>query len=97
MITLKIIGKQDCVPCNSAKKKWNLYLEKWNMKEKVDFMFLDVDTDEGKAEAEFYEVDDVPFTTIEYDDEPIKSWKDKIVEKSEVRKVLDNLLCQEKN
>lgn len=92
MIVLKILGKQNCAPCQSAKNKWSTMLDKWNMRDKINFVFKDIETEEGRAEAEFYEVKDVPFTVIEVDDEPVKSWKDKIVDNNEVKKVLESLI-----
>lgn len=91
MIVLKIIGKKDCNPCESAKRKWIELLDKWNISDRVKFIFSDAEEDQGRAEAEFYEVIDFPCTVIEYKDEPIKIYREKIVSSEEVKRILVDL------
>lgn len=57
---IEIYGKQDCPLCQSAKKKVNHLLTKWDMSNSVRVVFLDMATPQGAAEGDFYDVFDIP-------------------------------------
>lgn len=57
---IEIYGKQDCKLCQSAKKKINLFLTKWDVGDQVRVVFQDMETEDGAAEGDFFDVFDIP-------------------------------------
>jgi hypothetical protein len=57
---IEIYGKQNCELCESAKKKVAHFLEKWDMKERVQVVFHDMETVEGASEGDFFDVFEIP-------------------------------------
>jgi thiol-disulfide isomerase/thioredoxin len=73
---IEVYGKQDCGLCEAAKKKVARYLEKWEMTDEVDVVFRDMETVDGAAEGDFYDVFDIPTVLVKDGDELVDRWDD---------------------
>ncbi len=78
MILIKIFGKQNCDACKNTKEKFNLFLSKWESKEKIEIKFIDLDTVDGLTEGAMDDATDVPTTIIERDGKEIARWRGKV-------------------
>jgi len=57
---IEIYGKQGCNLCKSTKRKIEHLLSKWSLGPKVQLVFRDTDTEYGAAEADFFDVFEIP-------------------------------------
>ena len=72
---IEIYGRQNCGLCESAKKKIALFLSKWEMAQKVEVAFHDIETPDGAAEGDFFDVFDIPTVLLKKDpDTVIARW-----------------------
>ena len=72
---LEIYGKQGCDLCHSARRKIGHLLNKWSMGDEVEVKFMDTDTVDGAAEADFFDVFEIPSVLIkESKDEVLARW-----------------------
>ena len=72
---IEIYGKQGCSLCQSAKKKIGLMLDKWDMTAQVDVVFQDMETVDGAAEGDFFDVFHVPSVLLKRDaDSVLARW-----------------------
>ena len=65
---LDVYGKEGCGLCKSAHKKLAVFLEKHRMSERVEVKFVDMLTEHGAAEGDFFDVFDVPTVLFMRDD-----------------------------
>jgi len=68
---IEIYGKQNCKLCESAKKKVSHFLEKWGMKDNVKIVFQDMETEDGAAEGDFFDVFDIPSVLLKSDSDVV--------------------------
>jgi hypothetical protein len=66
-VIIEIYGKQDCPLCESAKKKIAHFLKQWDQAEAVQVVFHDMETIEGAAEGDFFDVFDIPSVLLKRD------------------------------
>ena len=86
---IKIFGKESCDLCQSAKKKIAFFLAHWNMSEKVEVTYFDMDSPQGLAEGAFYDVGKIPTIIAEKEDGRIlKKWEAQAPLSEEMRRVL---------
>ena len=72
---IEIYGKQDCALCESAKKKIAHFLKQWDQAEEVQVVFHDMETIEGAAEGDFFDVFDIPSVLLkDKDDAVLARW-----------------------
>jgi hypothetical protein len=72
---IEIYGKQECKLCESSKRKVAHFLKKWDMSEDVQVVFQDMDTVDGAAEGDFFDVFEVPSVLLkEGRDEVVARW-----------------------
>lgn len=72
---IEIYGKQGCSLCQSAKKKIGLLLAKWETKDAVEVVFQDMETEDGAAEGDFFDVFDIPSVLLKPDaDSVLARW-----------------------
>ncbi len=87
---IEIYGKQDCELCASAKRKVNHLLSKWGMAEKVKVVFWDMETEDGAAEGDFFDVFEVPSVLVKTREDPdrvIGRWEGKAPPSGELRRL----------
>ncbi len=63
-LRVSIFGKADCDLCQSAKRKVQFFLNKWDMTDRVELRFHDVDTLDGLTEGAYFDATDVPATLV---------------------------------
>jgi len=89
---IEIYGKEGCDLCHSAWKKVNTLLEKWSMDEEVEVKFMDTDTVDGAAEADFFDVFEIPGVLVKEDkDEVIARWEGEAPSSDELQESLQQL------
>ena len=57
---IEVYGRQGCKLCESAKKKIEHFLEKWGVGKEHEIIFVDMESEFGAAEGDFYDVFHVP-------------------------------------
>jgi len=57
---IEVYGRQSCTLCQSAKRKIQYLLRRWNVEATVQTVFIDMDTEAGAAEADFFDVFNIP-------------------------------------
>ena len=64
---IEIYGKQDCELCKSARKKVVHFLDRWKLNDSVQVVFQDVETVEGAAEGDYFDVFEIPSVLLKQD------------------------------
>jgi thiol-disulfide isomerase/thioredoxin len=57
---IEVYGKQGCSLCKSAMKKVEFFLDKNAASQGVELRFMDVETEHGAAEGDFFDVFEIP-------------------------------------
>ena len=70
-MVVEVYGKQDCQLCKSVSRKMGHFLAKWGLHESVKSSFMDMETEYGAAEGDFYEVFRIPSVLVKDQDERI--------------------------
>jgi len=65
---IEIYGKKDCKLCESAEKKVEHFLQKWELSTRVQVVFQDMLTPDGAAEGDFFDVFQVPSVLLKADE-----------------------------
>jgi hypothetical protein len=74
----EVYGKQGCDLCKSAHTKLTLFLDKHCVGQGVALNFVDVETEEGAAEGDFYDVFHIPTVLLLKDDAQVLArWEGK--------------------
>ena len=68
---LEVYGRQDCKLCESTKKKLGHFLAKWECQDNVYVTFMDMETEHGAAEGDFYDVFEIPSVLLKDEAEHI--------------------------
>jgi len=88
-VIIEIYGKQDCALCESAKKKIAHFLKQWNQAGEVQVVFHDMETIEGAAEGDFFDVFDIPSVLLkDKDNEVLARWDGQAPPSEELQKRL---------
>ena len=87
---VEVFGKQGCDLCKSAIRKLTHLVEQWNITTAVPISLVDVETEDGAARGDFYDVFDVPTVLLLKDDQQVLARWDKQAPHSEE---LKKLLC----
>ena len=77
-VEIKVFGKPGCEFCKTSVKKFDTFLNHWDIKEKVPLNFYDMETVDGMAEGAFYSVTKIPATVIEKNGEMLARWDGKV-------------------
>ncbi|MHC4789698.1 MAG: hypothetical protein ACYS8K_10925 [Planctomycetota bacterium] len=86
---LEIFGKQDCQLCESAKRKVDHCLTKWQMKDAVRVVFQDIETEGGAAEGDFFDVFQIPSVLLKRDGDSVMArWDGQAPRSEELRRRL---------
>lgn len=71
---IKIFGKKGCAKCETTKNKIKHFVAKWEVEDKVNLDFHDIETIDGMAEGAYHDVSQIPTTILERDNEIIARW-----------------------
>ena len=89
MVRISIFGKQGCAKCDTTKRKLSHLLGRWELDKKVDLVFHDMDTLDGRAEGAFHDVLDVPMTMIETGEGRVARWDGEVPNSGAVRQAIE--------
>ncbi len=85
---VEIFGKDDCAICKSTKRKLAHFVEKWGYGDRVELVFISMDTVDGMAEGAFRDVSEIPTTIISHDGDAVGRWDGGVPPSQEVREAL---------
>lgn len=89
---IKIFGKESCHLCQSAKKKVAFFLAHWNISDKVEVTYYNLDTVEGLAEGAYYNIIKIPTIILENElNETVGRWEEEIPLSEELKESLDRV------
>ena len=87
---IEVYGRQSCTLCQSAKRKIQHLLRRWDIEATVQTVFINMDTEAGAAEADFFDVFDIPTVLILNDlGSVIVRWDGKAPPSEELQALLD--------
>lgn len=75
---VKIFGKKDCNLCKASLKKFQFFLDKWELTERIEINFYDLDTVEGLTEGSLLDALEVPTIILEKDGLEIARWEKRV-------------------
>jgi len=84
---VKIFGKKECNLCKASVKKFQFFLNKWELAEKVELSFYDLDTVDGLAEGSLLDALEVPTIILEEDGVEIARWEKTVPRSDEFEKI----------
>ena len=86
---IKVFGKAGCAKCDTTKNKLKHFIGKWEVEDKVELVFHDLDTIDGRAEGAFHDVSDaLPTTIIEKDESVLARWDGEVPNSEKVKEHL---------
>jgi len=80
---VKIFGKKDCNLCQASVKKFQFFLDKWELSERIELTFYDLDTVEGLTEGSLLDALEVPTIILEEDGREVARWEKRIPKSDE--------------
>jgi len=89
MTTIAIFGKQGCAKCETTKSKIRHFVMDWHLDHKVQVVFHDMDTVDGRAEGMFHDVLDIPATVVSRAGQSIARWDGVVPQSEAVRSALE--------
>ena len=90
-MTVKIFGKDSCAICKAMKEKFRIFLERWNVADKVKVLYQSVDTVDGLTEAAMADATNVPAIIIEKNGQELARWTGRAVESKEFKPYFENI------
>lgn len=91
MVKINVFGRDGCELCDATKRKLNHFLTKWDMHKKVEMIFHDMDTVDGRAEGAFHDVEDIPTTIVERGGEAVARWNKAVPNSDRIRAAIEDL------
>lgn len=83
---VEIYGKQECEICKSAARKIAHFLKQWAVEDEVTVTFMDVETERGAAESDFFDVFEIPSVLLKSDaDDVVARWDGQAPPSGELR------------
>jgi hypothetical protein len=84
---VKIFGKKDCNLCQASVKKFQFFLDKWELTERIELTFYDLDTVDGLTEGSLLDALEVPTIILENDGMEIARWEKTVPRSDEFEKI----------
>ena len=75
---VKIFGKKDCNVCKASFRKFQFFLDKWELAERIELTFYDLDTVDGLTEGSLLDALEVPTIILEKDGMEVARWEKRI-------------------
>jgi hypothetical protein len=84
-----IFGKAECAKCKTTKHKLS-HLISGELDHKVELVFHDQDTLDGRAEGAFYDVDPVkiPLTVVEQEGREVARWDGDVPDSQDIHRLI---------
>lgn len=86
MIKIRIYGKKTCDACSKVKEKFNFFLNHWNLADKAEMQYVDLETVEGLSEGAYNDALEFPTTILEQDGKELARWKKTVPTSQEFKK-----------
>jgi glutaredoxin len=84
---VKIFGKKDCPICKASLRKFEFFLHKWELAERVELAFYDLDTVDGLTEGSLLDALEVPTIVLEDEGVEIARWEKRIPRSDELGEI----------
>ncbi|MDH5173955.1 MAG: hypothetical protein OEW43_01710 [Elusimicrobiota bacterium] len=84
---VKIFGKKNCNLCKASLKKFQFFLDKWELTERIELNFYDLDTVDGLTEGSLLDALEVPTIILEKDGLEIARWEKRVPRSDEFGKI----------
>ena len=91
MTRIFVFGKKECAKCKTTKNKLSHYLAEWQLDKRVELVFHDMETIDGRAEGAFYDVTQIPVTVIEKSGQEKARWDGQVPNSEAVRLALQEV------
>ena len=75
---VKIFGKKDCNICKASLRKFQFFLDKCELTERIKLTFYDLDTVDGLTEGSLLDALEVPTIILEKEGMEIARWEKRI-------------------
>jgi hypothetical protein len=85
---IKVFGKAGCAKCDTTKNKLKHYIGKWEIEDKVEITFHDMDTVDGMAEGAYNDVLQIPTTILEEGESVVARWDGEVTLSEKVKQHL---------
>lgn len=93
---IKVFGNSSCPVCKTALQKYEFFLKRWGLKEKIPVRFYNMDTLDGLVEGTMNEVVEVPTTLIIENGRVLARWEKKVVLSEELKPFFKKFEKEEK-
>ena len=87
MTRILIFGKTECAKCKTTKHKLS-HLVSGELDHKVELVFHDMETLDGRAEGAFYDVNKIPATVVEKEDRQVARWDGDVPNSEDIHRVI---------
>jgi thioredoxin-like negative regulator of GroEL len=89
MTRISIFGKAECAKCKTTKHKLT-HLVSGEMVHKVELVFHDQDTLDGRAEGAFYDVNPnaIPLTVVEREGREVARWDGVVPNSQDIHRLI---------
>jgi len=85
---VKVFGKSGCAKCDTTKNKLKHFIGKWEIDNKVELTFHDMDTVDGMTEGAYNDVMQIPTTIFEEDNNIVARWDGEVPHSDKVKEHL---------
>ena len=92
---IEIFGRPICAKCQTTKNKIKFLLDKWELKNKIEVIFFDMDTATGLMEASYNDVIDIQVVIIKKNENILHRWNDEIPKSADIEKIIKENLEEE--
>jgi thioredoxin-like negative regulator of GroEL len=87
MTRISIFGKTECAKCKTTKHKLS-HLFSGELDHKVEVVFHDMETLDGRAEGAFYDVNKIPLTVVEQEGREVARWAGEVPESQDIHRLI---------
>ena len=87
MTRISIFGKTECAKCKTTKHKLS-HLFSDGLDHKVEVVFHDMETLDGRAEGAFYDVNKIPLTVVEQEGREVARWDGDVPDSQDIHRLI---------
>ena len=87
MTRISIFGKTECAKCKTTKHKLS-HLVSGELDHKVELVFHDMETLDGRAEGAFYDVNKIPLTVVEQEGREVARWDGDVPDSQDIHRII---------
>ena len=87
MTKILIFGKAECAKCKTTKHKVS-HLVSCDVDHKVEMVFHDMETLDGRAEGAFYDANKIPLTVVEQEGREVARWDGDVPDSQAIQRII---------